>query len=101
MAVILNCRSQQRDILFAPGLQRISVHPGTSTSGRSHDMTNTLDLQSSADPALEALREVLDSWVTSLRDAVAARDASRVEALFQPDATFRDLLARSWDFRNA
>lgn len=64
-------------------------------------MTNTLDLRSSEDPAIEALREVLSSWVASLRDAVAAQDASRVETLFGPDATFRDLLARSWDFRNA
>jgi putative flavoprotein involved in K+ transport len=64
-------------------------------------MTNTLSLRSSADPALEALHEVLSLWVVSLREAVAAQDVSRIEALFRPDATFRDLLARSWDFRNA
>ncbi len=44
--------------------------------------------------------EVAGAWITSFREALVARDAAALGALFTDDATFRELLALSWKFRN-
>jgi putative flavoprotein involved in K+ transport len=44
---------------------------------------------------------ILTEWVEAFGAALAARDADTLAALFQEDCVARDLLALSWDFRNA
>src|SRR5690606_21473997 len=39
-------------------------------------------------------------WLERIEAALAARDVSAIEALFTPDATWRDQLAFQWDFKN-
>jgi putative flavoprotein involved in K+ transport len=44
---------------------------------------------------------VLVDWVDELNEAISARSAAAVAQLFTSAATARDLLALTWDFRNA
>jgi len=44
---------------------------------------------------------VLTGWVEAFAAALAWRDADALAALFQEECVVRDLLALSWDFRNA
>ena len=45
--------------------------------------------------------QILRAWVGAFDAAAKSRDAGATSELFQADATFRDLLALAWDFRNA
>jgi putative flavoprotein involved in K+ transport len=44
---------------------------------------------------------VLTRWVEAFGAALSSHDAAAISVLFQPGATVRDLLALSWDLRNA
>lgn len=46
-------------------------------------------------------QRVLAEWIEDFGAALTSRDAAAVAALFQTDCTARDLLALSWDLRNA
>jgi putative flavoprotein involved in K+ transport len=50
---------------------------------------------------LEPVILVVSQWLDALKGATSAANASAVAHLFDPQATFRDLLALSWDLRNA
>jgi putative flavoprotein involved in K+ transport len=43
----------------------------------------------------------LEHWVERLTDALAGREVAALADLFETESTVRDLLALSWDFRNA
>lgn len=45
--------------------------------------------------------DVIAAWVADLETAMSTRNAPAVAALFGATSTARDLLALSWDFRNA
>lgn len=45
--------------------------------------------------------EIVSEWLQTLDTAMASRSPLAVAELFQPDGVARDLLALTWDFRNA
>src|SRR5690348_3100807 len=45
--------------------------------------------------------EVATRWAFAFGKALEERDEAALQALFQEDGTFRDLLALTWDLRNA
>jgi putative flavoprotein involved in K+ transport len=44
--------------------------------------------------------DVAATWLDKFADAVEARDAAGLKALFAPGSTWRDLVAFTWDIRN-
>lgn len=54
-----------------------------------------------AAPELEDAADAASNWVHMLDAAISSHSAPAVAALFHSSATARDLLALSWDFRNA
>lgn len=54
-----------------------------------------------ADSGQAADEKILSDWLSALHSALSARDSEAVKDLLRPDAVVRDLLAFSWDFRNA
>lgn len=65
-------------------------------------MTSTLTESSTVvRESFDDAQRVVAVWVEELGAALASRDADSVAALFQPECTARDLLALSWDLRNA
>lgn len=64
-------------------------------------MTEVAGTLNSTKDYLEPAAWVVSEWVDTLKLAMATRNARAVEDLFDTQATARDLLALSWDFRNA
>lgn len=65
-------------------------------------MTNTRDdALAFGTGTIDSPEPILETWVDALESAAKSRDAAAATDLFQTDATFRDLLALSWDLRNA
>src|SRR5690349_1561335 len=65
-------------------------------------MTNVLaEAPARAVGRLEAATQAVSDWVRALNAAMSSCSASGIAALFHASGTARDLLALSWDFRNA
>jgi putative flavoprotein involved in K+ transport len=50
---------------------------------------------------INAHEEIVSEWIHALDTAMASRNSLAVAVLFQPEGVARDLLAMTWDFRNA
>lgn len=59
-------------------------------------MTETAE-QSTTD---QTATQIADGWLSGLQSALTASNAGEVTSLFAASATFRDLLAFSWNFRS-
>lgn len=64
-------------------------------------MSNTLTTSTVISERLDDGNSLLSTWVENFGAALARRDTASLADLFREDATFRELLALSWDFRNA
>ncbi len=64
-------------------------------------MSNTLTTSPVISGGLDDGNSILSIWVESFGAALATRDDASLADLFRKDGTFRELLALSWDFRNA
>lgn len=64
-------------------------------------MSNTLTTSPVISEGLDDGNSILSAWVENFGAALATRDSASLADLFREDGTFRELLALSWDFRNA
>ncbi|MGO4584036.1 flavin-containing monooxygenase [Arthrobacter sp. 2RAF6] len=64
-------------------------------------MTTSAIKSTAITASAEAGDDIVSSWVAALEGALSSRNAAAINELFERDCTVRDLLALSWDFRNA
>lgn len=64
-------------------------------------MSTTLTPSTATSERAEDAASIMSVWVERFAAALAARDAEDIADLFLAGGTFRELLALSWDFRNA
>ena len=64
-------------------------------------MTNTLIQEPPMSQREIDARGVVADWVAQFTDAASARNGGVIADLFKPEGTIRDLLALTWDLRNA
>jgi len=73
-----------------------------SPTWRTRPMTDLLAKSSNdAAESLESGIDIVQQWLEAYQRHTSAEDEAAVAALFTEKATARDLLALSWDFRNA